>query len=51
MSAFDLAAAFLFLIAGAGWLNARFLHRPPAVVMVLGGLAGAGLLLLAKDTL
>ncbi|HZZ30434.1 MAG TPA: sodium:proton antiporter [Phenylobacterium sp.] len=51
MSAFDLAAAFLVLIAGAGWLNARFLHRPPAVVMVLGGLAGAGLLLLAKEVL
>jgi hypothetical protein len=51
MSAFDLAAAFLVLIAAAGWLNARFLHRPPAVVMVLGGLVGAGLLLVAKTAL
>jgi CPA1 family monovalent cation:H+ antiporter len=48
MSAFDLAAVFLVLIGAAGWINARFLHRPPAVVMVAGGLVGAGLLVLTQ---
>jgi CPA1 family monovalent cation:H+ antiporter len=44
MDLFDLAAIFLLLISVGGWLNARFFHRPPAAVMVLGGLVGAGLL-------
>jgi CPA1 family monovalent cation:H+ antiporter len=44
MALFDLAAVFLALVAAAGWLNARFLKMPPAAVMVLAGLAGAGLL-------
>jgi CPA1 family monovalent cation:H+ antiporter len=48
MSAFDLAAIFLALIGVAGWLNARFLHLPTAAVMVVGGLIGSGLLLLAQ---
>jgi CPA1 family monovalent cation:H+ antiporter len=51
MSAFDLAAVFLVLVAAAGWLNARYLQRPPAVVMVLSGLAGAGLLIAAQRLL
>jgi CPA1 family monovalent cation:H+ antiporter len=48
MSPFDLAAVFLAVIGVAGWLNARFLHLPTAVVMVAGGLTGAGLLILGK---
>lgn len=51
MSAFDLVAVFLALIAFTGWLNARVLHQPTAVVMVAGGLAGAGLLLMARQLL
>ncbi|HEX3887584.1 MAG TPA: sodium:proton antiporter [Phenylobacterium sp.] len=51
MNAFDLAAVFLVLIGAAGWLNARLLHRPPAAIMVLSGLAGAGLLILAERLL
>ncbi|MBS0331876.1 MAG: cation:proton antiporter, partial [Proteobacteria bacterium] len=49
MSTFDLAAVFLALIAAAGWVNARWLHWPTAAVMVLSGLAGAGLLVVARD--
>lgn len=51
MTAFDLAAVFLVLIGATGWLNARFFNRPPAAIMVLGGLAGAGLLILAQRLL
>jgi CPA1 family monovalent cation:H+ antiporter len=48
MTTFELAAVFLGLIGVAGWLNARFLRLPTAAVMVVGGLGGAGLLLIAK---
>lgn len=51
MSAFDLAALFLMLIAAAGWLNARLLHWPPASVMVLSGLVGGDVLLAASAAL
>ena len=51
MSAFDLAAVFLVLIGAAGWLNARVLHQPPAAVMVITGLVGAGLLIAAQRLL
>jgi CPA1 family monovalent cation:H+ antiporter len=51
MTAFDLAAVFLALIGVSGWINARFLHLPTAAVMVLAGLAGGGLLLLARALL
>jgi CPA1 family monovalent cation:H+ antiporter len=44
MALFDLAAVFLLLVAGAGWLNTRFLKMPPAAVMVLVGLVGAAFL-------
>jgi CPA1 family monovalent cation:H+ antiporter len=48
MALFDLAAVFLAIVAVAGWVNARFLHRPPAAVMVLAGLASAGVLFLVE---
>ena len=51
MTAFDLAALFLAIIGVSGWINARFLHLPTASVMVLAGLLGGGLLLLARALL
>ena len=45
MTSFQLAALFLALVGAAGWLNARWLHWPSATVMVIAGLANAGLLL------
>jgi len=48
MTAFDLVAVFLALIGVSGWINTRFFHLPTAVVMVLAGLVGGGLLLLAR---
>jgi CPA1 family monovalent cation:H+ antiporter len=45
MTGFDLAACFLTLIGLAGWLNARLFRLPSAAIMLLTGLAGAGLLL------
>ena len=45
VSAFEIAAAFLTLIAAVGWLNSRFLGLPTGVAMVLAGTGGAGLLL------
>ena len=41
MSAFDLTALFISLVALGGWVNARTLHLPHAVAMLLVGLAGA----------
>jgi len=41
MSSFDLAAIFLVLVALIGWLNARVLHLPTGVAMLLVGLTGA----------
>ena len=41
MTAFDLTAIFIGLVALGGWLNARTLHLPHAVAMLLVGLAGA----------
>lgn len=49
MTPFQLAALFLSLVAAAGWLNARFLRWPAATVMVLAGLANAGLLVLLES--
>jgi CPA1 family monovalent cation:H+ antiporter len=49
MTAFDLVAVFLTLIGVSGWINARFFHLPTAAVMVLAGLVGGGLLLLARS--
>lgn len=46
MTSFQLAALFLVLVASAGWLNARLLRWPTAAVMVIAGLANAGVLLL-----
>jgi len=51
MTAFDLAALFLAIIGVSGWINARFLHLPTAAVMVVAGLLGGGLLLLARALL
>ena len=41
MSAFELAALFLTLVAAGGWLNARTLRLPQGVAMLFVGLAGA----------
>jgi hypothetical protein len=51
MTAFDLAALFLAIIGVSGWIDARFLHLPIAAVMVVAGLLGGGLLLLARTLL
>lgn len=45
MTAFQLAALFLALVGFAGWINVRTLHWPSATVMVIAGVANAGLLL------
>jgi CPA1 family monovalent cation:H+ antiporter len=41
MTAFQLFALFLALVALGGWLNARTVQAPPSVAMLLVGLAGA----------
>jgi len=45
VSTFDLAAAFMALVAAGGWINARTLKLPHAVAMLLVGLIGAGAVL------
>jgi CPA1 family monovalent cation:H+ antiporter len=44
VNSFQLSALFLMLIAAVGWVNSRFWRLPSGVVMVLAGVAGAGLL-------
>ncbi len=39
MTPFQLAALFLTLVAGVGWINARFLRLPSGVAMLLAGAA------------
>jgi CPA1 family monovalent cation:H+ antiporter len=46
LSAFDLTALFISLVALGGWVNARTLRLPHAVAMLLVGLAGAGSVML-----
>jgi CPA1 family monovalent cation:H+ antiporter len=41
LTPFDLAAVFMALVAAGGWLNGRTARLPPAVAMLLVGLAGA----------
>ena len=41
MTAFQLLALFLVLVAVGGWVNARTLRAPPAVAMLVVGLTGA----------
>lgn len=41
MTAFQLFALFLALVALGGWLNARTVQAPPSVAMLVVGLAGA----------
>ena len=48
MTAFDLAALFISLVAGAGWANARWLHLPPSVVMLAVGALGSGVLIVGR---
>jgi monovalent cation:H+ antiporter, CPA1 family len=48
LTAFQLSALFLTLIAVVGWLNSRFWRLPNAVVMVIAGGLGAGLLVLGE---
>ncbi len=48
MSAFELVAAFLALVAGVGWINSRWLNLPAGVAMVLAGVAAAAALLAAR---
>ena len=47
MTEINLAAGFLALIGAGGWLNARFLRLPTGAAMLLTGLVGSGLLILA----
>lgn len=44
MTPFELVAALMTVVALAGWLNAKTLHLPNGVAMLIAGLAGAGLL-------
>ena len=39
MTPLELAALFMTLVAGASWINARWLHLPNAVAMLLAGAA------------
>lgn len=48
MSAFDVAALFLGVVAAVGWLNVKALRLPPAVAMLLVGLVGSVAALLLK---
>jgi CPA1 family monovalent cation:H+ antiporter len=45
VTAFDLAAVFMALVAAGGWVNAKSLRLPHAVAMLLVGLIGAGAVL------
>jgi len=44
MTPFELVAALMTVVALAGWLNAKTLHVPNGVAMLIAGFAGAGLL-------
>src|SRR6185295_6446807 len=44
MTPFELVAALMTVVALAGWLNAKTLHLPNGVAMLMAGLAGAALL-------
>ena len=44
MTALQLFALFLALVGFGGWLNSRTVQAPPAVAMLVVGLAGAGAL-------
>ena len=48
MTAFDLAALFISLVAAAGWVNARWLRLPPSVVMLAAGALGSGVLIVGR---
>jgi CPA1 family monovalent cation:H+ antiporter len=48
VSAFELAAAFMVLVAAGGWINVKTLNLPHAVAMLLVGLIGAGAVLLLQ---
>ena len=48
MTAFDVAAVFIGLVAAAGWLNARWLRLPPSVVMLAAGGLGSAILIAAR---
>ena len=48
MTAFDVAAVFISLVAAAGWLNARWLRLPPSVVMLAAGGLGSAILIAAR---
>ena len=48
MTAFDLAALFISLVAGAGWANARWLRLPPSVVMLAVGALGSAVLIVGR---
>ena len=44
MTPFEHVAALMTVVALAGWLNAKTLHVPNGVAMLIAGFAGAGLL-------
>ncbi|MEO7027035.1 MAG: cation:proton antiporter, partial [Caulobacteraceae bacterium] len=45
MTAFDISAAFLCIVALVGWVNSRYLDLPTGVAMVLAGTGGAAVLM------
>lgn len=51
MSAFQLMAVFLTLVAAFGWINSKLLRWPTATAMVIAGVLGAGALLLLTHVL
>ncbi len=48
MTAFDLAAVFISLVAAAGWTNAKLLRLPPSVAMLAVGVLGSLLLVAGR---
>ena len=48
LSAFELTALFISLVALGSWVNVRTFHLPHAVAMLLVGLVGAGAVMLLK---
>jgi len=48
MSPFELVAALMTVVALTGWLNARTLHLPHGVAMLLAGLVAAAILYAAQ---
>ena len=44
MSTFELASVLMAVVALVGWLNAKTMHLPNGIAMLIAGIAGAGML-------